>query len=82
EAAQNGGPVHARNRAFAEARGRYVAGLDQDDLCTPDRFGRQVAFLDANPDVVLVGANARYLDGARQSASAYAPLTTPTLVEW
>ena len=81
-APENGGPVRARNLAFAHARGRYIAGLDQDDLCSPDRFARQVAYLDAQPETVLVGANARYLDGDRERASAYVPLTTPTLVEW
>src|SRR3546814_3027377 len=48
-AAENQGPVKARNRAFAQARGRYIAALDQDDICLPDRFARQVAYLDANP---------------------------------
>jgi glycosyltransferase involved in cell wall biosynthesis len=37
ERAQNGGPVVARNAGVAEARGRYIAGLDQDDLCRPER---------------------------------------------
>ncbi|WP_163360457.1 glycosyltransferase family 2 protein, partial [Klebsiella aerogenes] len=41
----NGGPVLARNQAFAAARGRYIAGLDQDDLCKPGRFAAQVAHL-------------------------------------
>ena len=39
----NQGPVRTRNRAFAEARGRYIAALDQDDQCPPERFARHVA---------------------------------------
>src|SRR3546814_12787878 len=39
-AAENQGPVKARNRAFAQARGRYIAALDQDVICLPDRFAR------------------------------------------
>ncbi|MBW4330324.1 glycosyltransferase family 2 protein [Stakelama sp. CBK3Z-3] len=54
-APRNAGCVHARNQAFALARGRYIAGLDHDDLCLPERFEKQVAFLDGTPDVVLVG---------------------------
>src|SRR3546814_1790072 len=30
-AAENQGPVKARNSAFAQARGRYIAAPDQDD---------------------------------------------------
>ena len=55
-AAQNGGPIAARNRAFAAARGAYIIGLDQDDLCHPTRFARQSAWLDAHPETVLVAS--------------------------
>ena len=35
---------------------RYIARLDCGDLCTPDRFQRQVQFLDANPKISLLGS--------------------------
>jgi len=78
----NGGPVRTRNLAFAEARGRYIVGLDQDDLCTADRFARQVAFLEANPDVVLVASECRLLrDGQLQPWPGEEP-TTPRAIDW
>lgn len=78
----NQGPVRARNRAFAEARGRYIAGLDHDDLCHPDRFAAQVAYLDANPDCVLLGTATKQLTGRSLRPSALPPITRPALVEW
>jgi succinoglycan biosynthesis protein ExoO len=39
----NGGPGAARNRALAEARGRWIAVFDGDDLMAPDRLQRLVA---------------------------------------
>ena len=81
-AEQNVGPVRSRNRAFAAVRGRYIAGLDQDDICLPARFARQVAYLNAHPDVVLLGAAAAILEDGIVTSSIKSPVTTPRLIEW
>lgn len=79
---QNGGPVRARNAGVAAARGRHVAGLDQDDLCRPERLAQQVAYLDAHPEVALLGTNVDYLTGDVVTPSTYPVVTTPGLIAW
>lgn len=81
-AEKNQGVVLSRNRAFGEARGRYIAALDHDDLCHPERFAKQVAYLDAHPDTVLVGTASNNLQDGEITPSTLAPLTTPPLIEW
>ncbi len=51
----NQGAAISRNDAMAAARGEFIAVMDSDDICAPARLERQVAFLDANPRVGLVG---------------------------
>jgi glycosyltransferase involved in cell wall biosynthesis len=36
--------------------GEYVARMDSDDICVPERFERQVTYLDANREVAVVGS--------------------------
>ena len=78
----NQGVVAARNRAVAEAQGRYIAALDHDDLCHPDRFARQIAYLDANPEIVLLGTAASILADGAVLPGSLAPVSTPLLIEW
>lgn len=52
----NQGLVRSRNRILAEARGEYVAWLDQDDLNYPQRLAKQVAYLDAHPETAMVSS--------------------------
>jgi hypothetical protein len=51
----NIGQIPSLNRGLREALGTYVARIDHDDVSLPRRLERQVALLDAEPAVALVG---------------------------
>lgn len=52
---RNLGQACSLNKGLELSRGAYVARLDQDDVCLPDRLRRQVSFLEQRPDVAVVG---------------------------
>ena len=45
---QNMGAALTRNRALREAKGRYIAFLDADDLWLPEKLEKQTAFMETN----------------------------------
>jgi teichuronic acid biosynthesis glycosyltransferase TuaG len=45
---KNSGPAVARNRAIEEAKGRYIAFLDADDLWKPEKLEKQINFMKEN----------------------------------
>ena len=49
------------NEGLARARGRYIVRMDGDDIAYPVRIARQVAFMDAYPEVGLCGTAVRYI---------------------
>lgn len=44
----NMGAAISRNRALREARGKWIAFLDSDDLWAPDKLEKQIAFMEKN----------------------------------
>jgi hypothetical protein len=57
-----GGFVVALKNGADDSRGTYIARLDADDVAFPDRIERQVAYLEANPEVALLGGAAVFVD--------------------
>lgn len=53
---KNLGIAGARNKLLSLAKGEYIAVLDHDDIALPTRLEEQVKFLDANPEVGVVGS--------------------------
>jgi glycosyltransferase involved in cell wall biosynthesis len=59
---RSAGIAAALNAALDEARGRYVARMDADDVALPDRLERQVAALERDPSIGIVGGNLQPID--------------------
>lgn len=51
---RNKGRPATRNVGLRLARGRYLALMDADDYCVPERLALQVAYLDNHPQVDVV----------------------------
>lgn len=52
----------ARNVALSNAKGRYVAIMDADDFSLPERFEKQVNYLDNNPKCYVLGGQMNIMD--------------------
>lgn len=76
----NRGLAATLNRGIELARGRYIARQDQDDISLPDRFAKQVAYLEAHPDCALLGTWAEiWREGARTERAHRHPSDNSTL---
>ena len=62
---KNLGISESRNRLFDMSRGEYLAIFDHDDVSAPTRLEKQVAYLDAHPEVGVVGTYAGILGKGR-----------------
>jgi glycosyltransferase involved in cell wall biosynthesis len=60
----NQGFVKTLNELLTQASGELIARMDADDVALPDRFARQVAFLQRYPQVVCVGGAQDWIDEA------------------
>ena len=45
---KNSGAAVSRNRALREAKGKWIAFLDSDDLWLPEKLEKQIAFMEKN----------------------------------
>ncbi len=59
---QNGGIADALNNGLQHARSEYIARFDADDICYPNRLEIQYEFIKKNPEYIVVGSGADYVD--------------------
>ena len=78
----NLGPNRALNRALETARGEFVAILDHDDLAMPERLAKQVEFLEAHPQVSVVGSAVIRIGAEGEELSRFSMPLEPNKIRW
>lgn len=58
----NIGLTSSLNNGLAIAEGNYIARIDAGDLWDKTKLGKQVKFLNENPDYIICGTQAFYID--------------------
>ena len=53
----NKGLVYSLNRGLKISKGKYIARMDDDDFSLPERFQKQVAFLEKNKHITATGCS-------------------------
>lgn len=79
----NVGLARALNAGLAHCRYELVARMDSDDISLPERFERQVRFMEENPDIAASSAALDEFDETgKVFSSRVLPLTHEELVEF
>jgi glycosyltransferase involved in cell wall biosynthesis len=76
-----GGLAAALNAGCALAAAPAIARLDADDVALPDRLERQLAYLDSNPEVALLGGGIVLVDEAGLEIDRAPGRAAPDLAE-
>jgi len=58
----NQGISYNRNYAINQAKGKYIAMIDGDDLALPERLEKQIEFLEKNNDYGIIGTEVINID--------------------
>ena len=59
---QNTGITKATTRGLMHCKGKYIALMDSDDICLPDRFQKQLDFLEDHPEIDALATGFDFMD--------------------
>ncbi len=71
---ENQGVAVALNFGLKYARAPYIARFDADDICFTDRLEKQYEFMSSNPECIVVGSGAEYIDNSGNYIFTHFPL--------
>ena len=81
---KNGGLGNALRLGVENAKYDIIARMDSDDICLPDRFEKQLAFMEAHPECDIVGGQMTEFIGSPDNivGRREVPLTNEEIYEF
>jgi len=74
---KNSGLIYTLNKGIDLAKGEYIARMDADDICLPQRLEKQKDWLDSHPATDIAGCYVELIDEHNNSKGT-SPLDTKT----
>jgi glycosyltransferase involved in cell wall biosynthesis len=68
---ENKGLTPSLNEGLSLSRGKYIARMDADDIAEPERFEKQINFLDSHSNVYICGTWAKIIDENNKETGKY-----------
>jgi len=59
---ENLGLAASLNKCLWEAQGEFIARMDSDDISVPNRFQKQISYLDHHKEISILGGGAKLFD--------------------
>lgn len=75
----NQGLALSLNNALSVAKGEFIARMDADDIAVKDRLEIQLAFLNKNPEISLVGSSMYMIDFKGNIITQYDTIANPQI---
>ena len=76
------GIIFARNTGCQLAKGEFIAVMDADDISYPERFEKQLLFMEKHPDIGIVGSWADFINQSGLKIYTVRSPTNPFLIGW
>lgn len=78
---ENTGLGMALRLACEKVTGKYIARMDSDDISLPDRFEKEIAYLESHTEAVLVSSAVEYINEDGKVAGRSFPYTNDTVIK-
>jgi glycosyltransferase involved in cell wall biosynthesis len=70
------------NKGIELSQGKFIARMDADDISLPERFEKQLIFLDKHPEIGVVGCQAKKIDENGNIVGRFTHPTEPEIIKW
>lgn len=67
----NKGLIFSLNKGIEIAKGKYIARMDADDICMPERLALQKQWLDEHEETSVVGCNIQFINDHNEPAGSW-----------
>lgn len=68
---QNRGLIAVLNQGLHLAKGTYIARMDADDIALPERLAKQIAFLDKEQEIGILGTQIEHFGDTKKKISHF-----------